>query len=243
MDIAKKLLKRVFTKSLRSIDGICRSDFSIRWHHRLIGFHDAKYLFGEKQYAFIHIPKTGGTTVSYVLEKTTDNFVNLHMHRPVSLKCPPQKYKYVTFIRDPVSRVWSYYQMAKRHDTNNPYHMYTSKDIEYFLRHCWEVRDMMCRYLSGYPYKEMNTKFCEIAKNNLDAFFFVGLFDIIEEECNRLLAKFGAVSESLSIPHLRQLKKEELSEYDKKIILQYNRYDFEIYNYFIERRKYPKHVY
>ena len=67
--------------------------------------------------------------------------------------------KYITCIRNPIDRVWSYYQMALR-EKKSPYNCYTSRGIKYFLEKCWECRNLMTKYLTG--------KINEIGKSDQD---------------------------------------------------------------------------
>lgn len=229
--------------TLQCIDSFLESDWSIRWHSYRIGFHVAHYSFDETQIAIIHIPKTGGTTLYNVLEQVSPAmFVNLHMHRPVSLDCPPQQFRYITFLRHPIERVWSYYRMARQVDKNNPYHKYAFEGLEHFIKHCWEVRNMTCKYLSSHPYKNMNEEFCMLAKYNLRSFFFVGLFENFEEDMRNLLDKLGVAHDSIAISHLLPSVNEKLSEEDKEIIKKYNQYDIDIFNSFVEEHKSQTHA-
>ena len=170
----KNKLKGIF---LNCVDRVCHTDYSIKYHNARIGFHTNSYKFRYNEVCFIHIPKTAGTSIATTFELLNEAGAglgdNYRKHIPISINCPPNNYRYVTSMRNPVDRVWSYYHMAKR-ETKNPYHAYSSRGLEYFLRHCWECRDMLTKYLIGdireiaNPCPDLVSK----AMNNLLNFYF-----------------------------------------------------------------------
>ncbi len=115
-------LKRLFGKSLKIIDAVFWTDYYVKLHNRNIGFHDPTYRFNQNEIAFVHIPKTGGASLHNLLDQDEfSRFVNLNMHRPISQFCEPGEYSYITIMRDPVKRVWSYYQMVLKNPSGFPY--------------------------------------------------------------------------------------------------------------------------
>ncbi len=101
-------MKSVSKKILKIIDQIFWTDYRIKSHNKKIGFHDPAYKFGRNEIAFVHVPKSGGTSLHKLLSQDDQSrFVSLNMHRPISRFCKPQEYNYITVIRNPVERVWS----------------------------------------------------------------------------------------------------------------------------------------
>src|SRR4051812_30515405 len=70
----KKNLQKVAT----IIDRIFWTDYSIGMHNQAIGFHTPNYRFEKNQIAFIHVPKSGGTSLRDALtEDSLEIFTNL----------------------------------------------------------------------------------------------------------------------------------------------------------------------
>lgn len=236
MNLLRRLAARAVRETLRPVDYVSGGDQSIWLYGYALGFHTARYIFDRSKIAVVHIPKTAGTTLKAVLEEVApERFVNLDVHRPVSLRCPPGPFSYVTVLRDPAARVWSYYQMARRRE-QNPYAKFASRGLAYFLDHCWEVRNMACRYLCGRPREEAGKEHLRTAKENVEAFFFVGLFERFDEDMRWLLDKLGVAPAGVPIPHLRPSLRQDLSREDRCLIEEYNAHDVALYEWFLERR-------
>ncbi len=149
-----KVLEQLF----RVVDSLLNTNFY--WEHifRKNGYHTNDFEFSKNQMAFVHLPKTGGTSFYKMLEeKRFEGIVNTRVHRPISIFCSPKEYKYLTIFRNPVDRVWSLYQMVLRTPPNSPYRKHASRGLSCFLENCWEARDMYCRYLSGDVYATPQT--------------------------------------------------------------------------------------
>ena len=148
------------------------SDKLIRYTHHTNGFHNPNYRFNKEQIASVHIPKTGGTSLNKILQESGDlRFINLNIHKPVSNKCSPQDYRYITVMRDPIDRVWSQYQMVLRSEKGYPYQKFAQQGLAVFLEKCWAVRNMNCRYITGELEAEPNTNTLDRAFENLSQFY------------------------------------------------------------------------
>lgn len=214
----------------------------------IVDFHNNNYKFSPEAIAIIHIPKTGGTSLKYILENLccSYKFVNLDKHSPISVKCPPDfnRFRYITFLRNPINRCYSYYQMSKR-DSRIPYHKY-SRDIKIFFENCWEVRNQACRYISGRMKEPDDQSFVKASKN-IDKMYFVGLFEDFENQVQHLVDKLNTNqinnSESLksSYDHLNQWNYDTINSEIIDLIKDYNFYDIKLYNLFVEKYFPSKH--
>jgi len=200
------------------------------------------YQFGVDKIAFIHIPKTGGTTVRYMIKECPDilnKTINVAqgVHRPISKLRPPEEYKYFTFLREPISRCWSYWQMVKR-DPSNPWNKYIN-DFDEFLNNCWEVNNLACQQIAGCIRHNVNQEIYQQSKNNLDNFFFVGLFEDFDVSVKKLLYLIsGNNQDGITIPIKNRWPKNVMTEEQKQKIKERNFFDILLYNNFIKERKY-----
>ena len=84
-------------------------------------------LFPERKLAWVHVPKTGGTTICDafvramgmedvdVLDGSQSRFHERGMHAGFGKWSPPEGWRALMFVRDPWSRVWSgYHSMGRK---------------------------------------------------------------------------------------------------------------------------------
>ena len=105
----------------------------------------------------VHIPRSGGSTVhSYLLESSKDFFSGVH-HSAVSLSCNPNKFKYITSIRNPIDRVHSSYTIQKKF-RKLPFHIHAKEGLEFYLMTSTGVLDEFKR-TGAYPEMLENAHF------------------------------------------------------------------------------------
>jgi len=215
-------LKQISHKLIRILDQILQTAYSAQIRNSINDFHRNNILYPADELVFVHLPKTGGTTVASLLRTNNIKCTNLNSHNPVSQATSITNQKYITFLRDPVERVYSYYHMQLR-DRSQPYHFLAKRGLIHFLENCWEVRNQACRYYSGFIQSEPSKYHCEIALNNLDQFFFVGTFKNFEMDLKKLLKRLGYSSDS--IPNLKKFPKREIEPWESECIKAFNELD------------------
>ena len=228
-----RLVFKLIKQPLKLVDRICSTDHAVRMHNRQIGFHTTDYRFEPAQTALIHVPKCAGTAAHRTLARDPEKrFVGLDMHRPVSRHCPPGRYRYLTILRDPVPRVWSYYQMVLRNGPGYPYHRFALKGLEFFLEHCWEARNLACRYYSG-RMGEPDEAALGLALDNLARFEMVILFDRFADQFMAYVQNKGILVDS--IPHARKSRYAQPAKEEARLITRHNRLDLELCRRWMER--------
>ena len=226
-----KFSKRLVFHSLGIIDRIINRNLRFKFINLTLGMHNNKYVFKPNQICFVHVPKTAGTSTLDLMQKNNAGRIFAtckDIHRPISLNCLPKKYKYFAVMRDPVERVWSYYQMVKG-SKNQPYNNFSQQGLEIFLENCWEARNMVCRYFSGEINKEPNDMTLKKSKINLDNFLFTIDFENYDEDIKSF---FNLLNITINnVPHKRKVKYLTIKENYSQLIRKYNKYDLALYEY------------
>ena len=197
--------------------------------------HQGGYVFPDNQIAFVHLPKTGGSTMHRYLSFCSShlhrwvNITSEGLHRPVSRRCPPGRYRYFTIMRDPVERVWSYYQMLIRNGKRYPWHGYAALSLHEFLSHCWEVRNMAVRYVSGFVLDEPDLNTLEIASRNLSRFQAVIDFGSFDQQLASFCESLQIPVKAEDVPHCNASSYEPPSQQDIALIRSFNALDQRLY--------------
>lgn len=229
--IKKKVMKGIFW----SMDKTLGTNRYTAYKLYSIGYHNPNYRFQKNEIAFMHIPKTAGTSFCRLLEKDPQNrFVLLNIHRPISTFCSPQDYRYITILRDPVARVWSLYQMALR-DSEGFYRKFALQGLEPFLKKTGEARNLMCKYLAENPQKEPDQKAFEKGLTNLNTFYKVFFFNSFSKEAAVFLKSHGVPFEH--IPNERKSKYPAPTAAEEALIREYNQWDIKIFETYLQKKQ------
>ena len=211
-------------------------------HNQKIGFHDNNYEFQKSELCFVHVPKTAGTSIAQVFDFFQAEGLaignNYRKHIPISRRRAPSEFRYVTCHRDPVERVWSYFQMARKSGEHYPYFRYTvDNDIEHFMSNCWECRNMMTKYMTGELADTMAGDEVAHARKNMSHFYMVFDFDNLQKSTVEFTTKVyrdyqSGLQENQSAPsigHERQSSYIEPTKQEIKSIQTFNALDIELY--------------
>ncbi|MFK7935351.1 MAG: hypothetical protein AB8G22_17690 [Saprospiraceae bacterium] len=222
--IKKQLLKQVY----RIYDYFADTEYYYEYTHFVNGFENPNYRFLPSEIGFIHLPKTAGTSFAKLLAADSQNrFTLLRIHRPVSPHCPPDKFRYITIMRDPVERVWSLYRMVLRYPKKYPYWKHAVRSLELFIQKNRAARNLVCRYLSGEMDPEPTMETLAQAQANLQQFYAVLDFANFAEEASAFL--HGHQIEHAALPHERKASYAAPSAAERAIIEKYNQLDIKLY--------------
>ena len=228
MNKKKFIYKFLSPRIGKLIDTLFLTDFArtgLNYYHR---YNINDYQFDKDEICFVHVSKTGGMSLKNYLRKHEKIYIfeKRAEHNPVSLLCPPKEYKYITFIRNPVDRVHSYYNMF----LNGYKEPVALNGLSNFLRNHFGGRNLYCQYFTGYIGEHVNDYIYELALENLKNFYFVGDFDNYSTEVKRLLNKLNMNYENDI--HENKSNKRPISEKERKLIQAYNYYDLKLFDNF-----------
>jgi len=218
----------------RQIDRYQGTTWEAFFHNREIGFHQNDYKITAGARAFIHVPRTAGTSVVDFFSRLPDARVEgLNIHRPVSRRCLPGRFRYFTILRDPVERCWSFYRLTLHGQNHVPYHEAASRGLAHFCKQCWEMRNMYCRYLSGFPWREADTEILHLAKNHLSRFEAVLSLGDLSKQIDRLCSVWS-LSPSVAFQHRNRAPGPEmgLDPASREILEEHNQMDLNLYTQF-----------
>lgn len=215
---------------------------------------------------FSHVPKTGGTTLEAILaknyrlsdvlhlnapefkrypeilqlKKNPPRFICGHhpLHSPLYRHLPPAPLFHLTVVREPVSRVLSYYNYL-RHKTDHPLHPQACDlDLVDFVESgaSPELNNGQARRFSGYLHQcppDDQTLF-ETARDVLqDCFSLVGTTACFDETLLLLhhFLGFSDIFYQRRNQSPQSIKPEELNNHQRSVIGRYNQADAHLYRY------------
>ena len=219
---------------------------------------------------FVHIPKTAGTSLRVIIErnfdkrgiftidgrnpqksielfngldpeeKTSFSLVQGHLKFGALKTIPHKHIKYITFVRDPVERVLSYYSYilsdAFRRPQAEKAEGMSFKD--YLLsRDDWQINNHQTRMIAGNvgpEYGACNEEVLERAKNNIiNHFHFVGIADRFDQSILSMSKSLGwkmPFYKSLNRTKKR-ITQDTIDEEVINLIMNENKFDLELYNF------------
>jgi hypothetical protein len=122
------------------------------FQNREIGFHRNDYQVPPRARVFVHVPRTGGTSVSdYLADVRSPQILNLHAHHPISVVCPPAFHPYFTILRGPVERCWSFYRLTLYGNDATPYRRAAARGLEHFAFTAGKCEICIADIISGSP--------------------------------------------------------------------------------------------
>jgi len=214
---------------------------------------------------FLHIPKTAGTAVYKAISETLfrektliieddqiknvygryypDQFSNYIFFRQHSnyyfYQYLPRKPHYLTFLRNPVTRMVSLYNhVVEKPDKFKNRYLREGQDFTAFLEFCKnpKVSNEQTRAIVGYEFstkKLSDADRLEIAKMRLNEFAFFGIQEFFPQSMQLLAQIFGW--KELKTKVINQTKKQkkpgQLSTKETSMIIEHNYLDVQLYEH------------
>ena len=214
-------LLKIFTKIfIKPIDRLFNKTFEEQILRNVLNTLKLDYKILKNKIYFIHVPKTGGTSINLELQKIYKN--NLYRpyypsywtaHFPLK-KSNFSNIKTITVIRDPIARVYSFYHDVLRNKKHHYYHL-TERGLDNFCKKAWEANNLYTRFYSGH----LNSDFKKnmfLAKKNLESFNKIILFENLNNIINS---------------HSNKKRYPDITKNQYNIIKKYNVYDYEIFRF------------
>jgi len=220
----------------------------------------------EDKIIFLHIPKTAGTSLRNLIEQEYSSSQCLPVYQPwpyqpavlaeMKAKLPAAKIlyghllfglhqqlnieaQYVTFLRDPIERVISFFNHNAYHP-NSEYHKAIQNGLSLLKllksERAPQANNLMTRMLAPYQPNDLldDERVFEQALENIDKHFcMVGLMEKFAESVDLLGKKLGWQS-SPEIPHLNVVSNKHIQEVDAQTqaaLEKYNRLDMLLYEH------------
>lgn len=214
----------------------------------------------EKVVIFMHIPKTGGTTLRSIIRKQYKaqeawrseewviKFPQLSTQDHAGLKCLfgeiffgihrfiTAPYTYITLLRDPIEQVISSYYFILRRPDMNDHHIVKNMSFKEFItmeQFKGKTSNRQTRFISGGDRCDLNQ-----AKSNLNKYFtLAGITEMYNESLFLMKKEFGWADISYEIRNVTKDRptKDELPSDIIDILKKNNQLDLELYEFAQER--------
>lgn len=202
---------------------------------------------------FIHIPKTGGTTLNTIFKSQYEpkqyldhnfyidrvtSFDQLTAAEKESIEAVaghyfygtheyfPKAHRYFTMLRDPVDRVLSLYYFLQ---TYPGYERVREMTLEEYVKAEAEAYNFQTIMICGLDVRPSVTR----AKKHLDTFAAVGITEMFDESIYLLQREFGWEHIHYKKDNItkKRKRKEQISPETISLIQEYNEMDQEVYEY------------
>ena len=223
----------VFKRMGRQVDKYKGTVWEAFFQNREIGFYRNDYHVPPRARVFIHVPRTGGTSAGHYLRKIrAPRIQNLHTHQAISLVCPPAFHRYFTILRDPVERCWSFYRLTLYGNNATPYRQAAERGLEHFCNHCWEMRNLYCRYFSGTVWPEPTADTLAEASRQMKRFEAVLDFSSLDTQIDQLASRWGLRRAPFFHQNQAPGPRLELDALSRRILEKHNELDRKLYEEF-----------
>lgn len=214
-----------------------------------------------------HIPKTAGTTMQSILEQNYNSgFYRVHsrgnyrtwLREPRSIrntttclqghftygvhKYITRPYQYITFLRDPVERIISFYYYIQDKNNHRLSKLFNKTKLTTIINERWfaATNNDMTRFIAGRkdiginrPVGKMTSDDLVLAKKHLSLFTAIGFVETFDEDLQTFAIQFRweNIQYKSELVHPSRPTKSDLAPDVIELIKKYNKQDLELYDY------------
>ena len=219
----------------------------------------------EARFYFIHVPKTGGTTLRYLLEMQVasdeiyphriqrwaqdpirHNLVSGHLPCSLCAQLDPdfEKAFKVTILRDPIERYLSFLRAKRRNNDRYP-NLESVMERRFSPNNPYKLGlldNALCRFFADRPNLE-GEELLASAKKGLEQFDCILFLDNFSQDVVDLFLRLGISLDKNDIPKMNATQKEPVSHFLLEEIRKQNLWDLELYQYAKENIRKKKSTY
>ncbi len=151
---------------------------------------------------FVHVQKTGGATVSRLLQENIPDVYQLRERHEFAIRGMEElegwnEYFKFAFVRNPWDRLVSWYCMIRKSPNNFPLYRYmrdNSSTFEEFIHNCTDEIEVKKDVYYSFAYNQLDY----VTDRNGDLLVdFIGRFENFEKDLVKVLSRLGIEPESL----------------------------------------------
>ena len=184
----------------------------------------------DKKYVFIHIPKTGGKTISYMLDDTEHTLANtrqVHNKFDMIENRITSQYFVFAFVRNPWDRLYSFYEFMRGYPKNKKNIFYETHHIKDFFEYDFKTWLLHKQSWCGWYKEEKNDYLCiqreqqvNYLKNSVGTIniSYIARFEDIENEYKTICSKLNIPVQPMEHLNKSVRKKNYREAYDQEMI-------------------------
>lgn len=183
-------------------------------------------------FLFVHIQKTAGSSISYVLKNVNGTSIYRPQHTRIKdIDINFNRYFKFCFVRNPWDRLVSWYNMHSKARVIIPFQQYLMNDSKGFSDYIRRINVINCsNTLKSLSFNQLDYM---VDKNGVLRMDFIGRFENIDDDFNVICKKLNLPNSSL--PHVNGFDHKDYREYyndeDREYVANLYKRDIDYFGY------------